>query len=65
MPTIRFGLDQETYDALIDEAERHLRPADRHAAALLRQALGLPFPLPSPVGPQPMASVTPGEGRCE
>jgi hypothetical protein len=46
MPAIRAGLDNETYDALLADAERHLRPAERHIAALLRQALGLPVPLP-------------------
>jgi hypothetical protein len=46
MPILRFAVDKETYEALCDHATRHLRPTDHHAAALLRQALGLPFPLP-------------------
>jgi plasmid stability protein len=46
MATLKVGLDDETYSALIAEAARHLRPADWHAKAILRQALGLPFPYP-------------------
>jgi hypothetical protein len=46
MPTLRVGLDEETYRALLVDAERHLRPGERHMLALLRQALGLPVPLP-------------------
>jgi hypothetical protein len=46
MPAMRTGLDEETYDALLEDAERHLRPPDRHMAALIRLALGLPVPLP-------------------
>jgi hypothetical protein len=45
MPTLRVGLDNETYAALLADAERHLRPGERHMAVLLRQALGLPVPL--------------------
>jgi hypothetical protein len=45
MPTLRVGLDEETYQALLADAEQHLRPGERHMAALLRQALGLPVPL--------------------
>jgi hypothetical protein len=51
MPTLRVGLDDETYYALLADAERHLRPGERHMAALLRQALGLPVPLPPDITP--------------
>lgn len=47
MDTLKIRLDHETELALIQDAARHLRPADWHAKALLRQALGLPFPYPS------------------
>jgi hypothetical protein len=46
VPTLKLPLDSTTYTALLDEAARHLRPADWHALALLRQALGLSVPLP-------------------
>ena len=46
MATLKIGLDDETYTALMDDATRHLRPTDWHAKAILRQALGLPFPYP-------------------
>jgi hypothetical protein len=47
MATLKLQLDTETYTALIEDAGRHLRPADWHAQAILRQALGLPFPYPA------------------
>ena len=47
MPAIKAGLDNETYEALTADAARYLRPTERHIAALLRQALGLPVPLPA------------------
>lgn len=47
MPVLKLSLDQETYDALYHSAASHLRPPDWHAQALLRQALGLPFPMPA------------------
>ncbi|MGH8069286.1 MAG: hypothetical protein ACRERE_29435 [Candidatus Entotheonellia bacterium] len=46
MATLKIQLDTETYTALMEDAGRHLRPADWHAQAILRQALGLPFPYP-------------------
>jgi hypothetical protein len=46
MATIKLGLDDETFTALLEDARRHLRPTDWHAKAILRQALGLPFPYP-------------------
>jgi hypothetical protein len=46
MATIKVALDSETYAALMDDAARHLRPADWHAKAILRTALGLRFPYP-------------------
>jgi hypothetical protein len=61
MATLKIGLDDETYAALIDDASRHLRPADWHAKALLRQALGLPFPYASQVAAKP--DEKPKEGR--
>ena len=48
MPTIKLSIDSETYSALIEEAARHLRPADWHASAILRTALGLPVPFLAP-----------------
>jgi hypothetical protein len=53
MATLKIALDPETYTALMDDAARHLRPADWHAKAILRQALGLPFPYP-PTPDEPM-----------
>ena len=47
MPTLKLSLDQETYDALYQAAASHLRPPDWHAQAILRQALGLLFPMPA------------------
>jgi hypothetical protein len=47
MPTLKLSLDPQTYDALCAAASSHLRPPDWHAETLLRQALGLPFPLPA------------------
>lgn len=55
MATIKVGLDNETYMALMDDADRHLRPADWHVTALLRLALGLEFPFPV---------AAEGEGLC-
>ena len=46
MDTLKIRLDADMYDALLKDAARHLRPADWHAKALLRQSLGLPFPYP-------------------
>jgi plasmid stability protein len=46
MATLKIGLDDETYTALMDDAARHLRPADWHAKAILRLGLGLTFPYP-------------------
>jgi hypothetical protein len=46
MPTLRLSIDTETYSALIEEAARHLRPADWHAQAILRLAPGLALPFP-------------------
>jgi plasmid stability protein len=48
MATLKIALDAETYTALMMDAARHLRPADWHAKAILRQALGLAFPYPAP-----------------
>jgi hypothetical protein len=43
---LKLELDQETSDALNQAAERELRLPSQQAEAILRQALGLPFPLP-------------------
>jgi hypothetical protein len=43
---IRVSLDDEMHATLIQDASQHLRPTVYHAKALLRQALGLPFPYP-------------------
>jgi hypothetical protein len=43
---IKVPLDTELHAAIIRDAARHLRPADLHIAAILRQALNLEFPLP-------------------
>jgi hypothetical protein len=43
---LKLELDQETSEALYLAAERELRLPSQQAEALLRQALGLPFPLP-------------------
>lgn len=51
---LRLLLDQETAKALVRRAVQELRPVDMQAEALLRQALGLPFPPePTPADPQP------------
>jgi plasmid stability protein len=51
MATIKLRLDDETFTALLEDARRHLRPTDWYAKAILRQALGLPFPyLAEPTG---------------
>jgi plasmid stability protein len=62
MATLRIALDAETYSALMQEAARHLRPADWHVKAILRQALGLEFPYPAgkdAPGPERTDHVTP------
>jgi len=55
MPTLKIRLDDETYTALMSDAAHHLRPADWHAEAMLRQALGLPFPYP-PATAEPLVN---------
>jgi hypothetical protein len=47
MATLKIEFDDETYYALMNDAVRHLRPADWHAKAIVRQALGLAFPYPA------------------
>jgi plasmid stability protein len=44
--TLRVSLDDETYSALMADAGRHVRPTHWHIKVILRQALGLEFPLP-------------------
>jgi hypothetical protein len=43
---LKLELDQETSEALNEAAERELRLPSQQAETLLRQALGLPFPIP-------------------
>ena len=45
MPRLRLDLDTETFDSLVAQASAELRPVQLQAEVLLRQALGLPFPL--------------------
>jgi plasmid stability protein len=63
MATLKIALDAETYTALINDAARHLRPADWHAKAILRQALGLPFPYP-PVSDEPIPQANAEATAC-
>ena len=48
MPRLRLDLDTETFETLLTHATAELRPVQLQAEVLLRQALGLPFPYPSP-----------------
>jgi hypothetical protein len=57
---LKIGLDDETYTALMADADRHLRPPDWHVKALLRQALG-PYPAQGRTGGQ-FAAVTATDG---
>ena len=40
MPRVRLELDQQTFDALVEEAVRERRPIPWHAEIILRRALG-------------------------
>lgn len=51
MMTLRVSLDEETYDALMVDASRHVRPLKSHLKVILRQALGLEFPYPDVKNP--------------
>jgi hypothetical protein len=53
MPALKLVLDPETLSALREAAAAHLRPADLHAEALLRESLGLPVPIPPKRTAQP------------
>jgi hypothetical protein len=44
MPTLKVPMDNDTYEALLENASQHFRPPLWHAAAILRAALGLPIP---------------------
>jgi hypothetical protein len=44
MPTLKVPMDNDTYEALLENASQHLRPPLWHAAAIIRAALGLPIP---------------------
>ena len=39
MPTLKVPMDNDTYEALLENASQHLRPPLWHAAAILRAAL--------------------------
>jgi hypothetical protein len=61
---LKIGLDDETYTALMADADRYLRPPDWHVKALLRQVLGLEFPYPAhgrPGSGTPAHAAEPGE----
>jgi hypothetical protein len=61
MMTLRVSLDEETYDALMVDASRHVRPLKSHLKVILRQALGLEFPYPDTRKPA-SAGDAPGHG---
>ena len=44
---LKVDLDKETFHQLQAKSLRELRALDKEAVALLRQALGLPFPYPA------------------
>ena len=46
MAGLKIILDEETASALERRAQSERRPLDWQAEVLLRQSLGLPFPLP-------------------
>ncbi len=48
-PTLKLGLDQQTYDALLKAALREYRSVAAQAAVELRKAMGLPFPSLEPL----------------
>lgn len=54
---VKLSLDEETFQRLVQEAQRERRPTAWHAEVLLRRALGLPFPhsLSEPAKPAPPA----------
>ncbi len=45
MPRLRLDVDTETFESLVAHATAELRPVQLQAEVLLRQALGLPFPV--------------------
>ena len=46
MPRLRIELDVETYQQLLRLSDSERRPVVLQAEVLIRQALGLPFPIP-------------------
>ncbi len=48
MRRIKLDLDGETLDRLLDQAAAERRPPEWEAEVLLRKALGLQFPYPTP-----------------
>jgi outer membrane biogenesis lipoprotein LolB len=66
MTRLRLELDQETYNALLSQAKAERRLAAQEAEVLLRQALGLPFPVPresTDRSPQSLPALTGGAQR--
>jgi hypothetical protein len=48
MAQLRLDLDGETYQRLLETALSERRPVPLQAEVVIRQALGLPFPYPTP-----------------
>lgn len=46
MPRLKLVIDDETFEALEQRALSERRSADWQAEVILRQSLGLPFPVP-------------------
>jgi hypothetical protein len=57
MPTIKISLDSETYASLSSIAVRERRHIPGQTFVLLRQSLGLPFPLEANTD-KPLAQAT-------
>ena len=64
MPRLHLELDSETLEALVAHATAERRPARLQAEVIIRQALGLPFPLPltPTLPPSGLATPDPKEG---
>jgi hypothetical protein len=46
MPRLKLVIDDETFEALEQRARSERRSTDWQAEVILRQSLGLPFPVP-------------------
>jgi len=57
MPTLKLNVDPETYQRLVECADRERRPLVWQAAVALRRAVGLPFPPEPDEGAEPAATV--------